>query len=85
MGIRKSIKSRIRGVVDKFSGEYSSEAPEEVVPLRRNVSADPEVEILRPRYVLQREERKAPVRQQHCFLSVFFSHNRNLSSERRLR
>ncbi len=59
MGIRTQIKSRIRGVLDKFSGEYSSQAPEEVVPLRRNAGADPEAEILRPRYVRQREERKA--------------------------
>ena len=35
MGIRDRISRRVRNVVDRFSGEYSAPAPDEIKPYER--------------------------------------------------
>ena len=35
MGLRDKVKSKVRSVVDRLSGEYSSAAPEEITPYAR--------------------------------------------------
>lgn len=59
MGLRGRIKKRIRRVIDGFSGEYSANTPEHTVEVQRHVGAREDVQILKPRYVRQREQRKA--------------------------
>ena len=35
MGLRSKIKEKLKGVVENFSGEYSSAAPDEIKPYER--------------------------------------------------
>ena len=35
MGLRSKLKQKLKGVVENFSGEYSSAAPEEIKPYER--------------------------------------------------
>lgn len=48
MGLRDKVTSRIKRVVNKFSGEYSEPAPTEVIPYGRGV-ADENVEVVMAR------------------------------------
>lgn len=58
MGLRDRIKGRMRGVVDKLSGEYSAPAPkaEEIKPFERNLPPDPDAKILRAKLERPREK-----------------------------
>ena len=35
MGLRNKLKQKLKGVVENFSGEYSSAAPDEITPYGR--------------------------------------------------
>jgi len=42
MGLRSKLKNKLKGVMENFSGEYSSAAPDEVKPYDRpGTPADP--------------------------------------------
>lgn len=49
MGLRDRLKGKMRGVVEKFSGEYSEPAPkaEDIKPFERNLPPDPDAKILK--------------------------------------
>ncbi|MCB9758716.1 MAG: hypothetical protein H6739_02655 [Alphaproteobacteria bacterium] len=49
MGLRDKIKKRVRGVVDRLSGEYSSAAPEEIKPYERPGIPNEEAEVVMAR------------------------------------
>jgi hypothetical protein len=42
MGLRSKLKKKLKGVVENFSGEFSSAAPDEIKPYERTgVPTDP--------------------------------------------
>jgi len=47
MGLRDKLKKKMRGAVERFSGEYSEPAPkaEEIKPFERNLPPDPEAKV----------------------------------------
>jgi hypothetical protein len=49
MGIRDKLKARVRRTLDRFSGEFSTEAPDEVQRYARDLDADPNAEVLQAR------------------------------------
>jgi len=58
MGLRDRLKSKVRGVVEKFSGEYSEPAPkaEEIKPFERNLPPDPDAKIQKAKLERPREK-----------------------------
>ncbi|HJN73256.1 MAG TPA: hypothetical protein QGF58_04905 [Myxococcota bacterium] len=58
MGLRDRLKNKVRGVVEKFSGEYSEPAPraEDIKPFDRNLPPDPEAEVVRARLERPRDK-----------------------------
>ncbi len=58
MGLRDRLKNKVRGVVEKFSGEYSEPAPraEDIKPFDRNLPPDPEAEVFRARLERPRDK-----------------------------
>jgi len=57
MGLRDRIKSKIKRTTDRLSGEYSSEAPEELIPYEVPGEPQENVEIVRPRLNRPRAKR----------------------------
>ena len=47
MGLRDKMKSRVRNVVERFSGEYSEPAPkaEGIKPFDRDLPPDPDAKV----------------------------------------
>lgn len=49
MGIRDKLSRRVRKVVDRFSGEYSAPAPEELEPYERPGTPADDAEVVMAR------------------------------------
>lgn len=49
MGLRDKVSSRIKRVVNRFSGEYSAPAPTETIPYERPGVVDENVEVVMAR------------------------------------
>jgi hypothetical protein len=49
MGIRDRLIKRVKGVVNKFSGEFSDPAPEKIEPYARPGVADENAEVVMAR------------------------------------
>lgn len=47
MGLRDRLKGKLSSVVDRFSGERSAAAPEEIKPFERNLPPDETVEVVK--------------------------------------
>lgn len=47
MGLRGTLKQRLRTVFERLSGEYSAAAPEEIQPFARNLGEDPNRKVVR--------------------------------------
>jgi len=57
MGLRDRIKTKIKRATDRLSGEYSSEAPEEMIPYDVPGEPQEDVTIVRARLKRPREKR----------------------------
>ncbi len=57
MGLRDRIKGKLSSVVDRFSGESSAAAPDEIKPFARNLPPDENIEV-----VMAKIERPKPKR-----------------------
>ena len=49
MGLRDKLKKSVKKTVQRFSGEYSAEAPEEIRPFERDLGEDQDREVVRAR------------------------------------
>jgi hypothetical protein len=57
MGLRSTLKDRVKKVFQRFSGEYSSAAPEELKPYATGLGEDPSRKVVRAK--LERPKGKA--------------------------
>lgn len=46
MGLRDRIRSKLKSAKDRFSGEYSREAPEAIEPYERDLGEDRDREVV---------------------------------------
>lgn len=58
MGLRDRIKGKLSRVVDRFSGESSAAAPEEIKPFERNLPPDESVEVVKAKLERPKPKRK---------------------------
>ncbi len=49
MGLRDKLKQSVKKTVQRFSGEYSAEAPDRIRPFERDLGEDQDREVVRAR------------------------------------
>ncbi|MED5373557.1 MAG: hypothetical protein VX899_21245 [Myxococcota bacterium] len=57
MGIRDRLKNKVKGIVDRFSGESSAAAPDEIKPFERNLPPNENVEVLKAKLERPRDSK----------------------------
>jgi hypothetical protein len=56
MGLRSRAKNTMKKVMDRFSGEYSAEQPDEIKPFDRNLPPDESVEVVKAKLERPRDK-----------------------------